>query len=778
VADKKITFGFFAKDNGVERTLDKIGNATADAAEETSKLAKGQLEVREAALNAKRADDQLATARQKLSKVTQLAAASDQDKRKASLQVEAAEIKHEKALRGVADAADKARKSVDEAGNAAHDAGEKAKGGSKGFLSFSKDLGGGLRGGLKTGLAALPMMALAGGLLVGAALVKGIKQTLDFQDATAKLKVQMGLTEAQSAAIGKSAGHLYVQAYGESMGQVRDAIKSVVQNGAVLNGTMSKDLEDVSGKVLNLANTFDQDLGGVTRAVGQMLRTGMAKDGAQALDILTKGFQNGADKADDLLDTFNEYPTQFRKLGLSGTQAMGLISQGLKAGARDSDLAADALKEFSIRAVDGSKTTSDGFKSLGLNADTMAHKIAAGGKSAAGGLDTVMDRLRAIKDPVERSRIAVELFGTQAEDLGDALFAMDPSTAVAALGKVGGAADQMGKDLTTPQARLTGLKRTLEMKVQGWLLQAFDWFNAHRLDIADGLLNVADSAITLIRPLAGIASIGLRVGAALMYVAGAAAFSKGNFKQGKELFDFAGKLNDAAGKASKLGDELAQKASPQVARLRAEVAAMRSKQITLAAIDNASKAAQRIRAELAKTPSNKNITIQVTSAGTVQRVQREINSITGKVVAIQVGSVRTGVRGFASGTDSAPPGWAWTGEEGPELVRMRGGEQVLDAKASKALSSFAGGLPGYAAGTASMYQWGQISSGRWDQLMAQGWKGRAGDGMEAIYAPAARRTTPRIGGDMLQPIVLQLDNRIVWQGLVKLRQGVGPLGLD
>lgn len=38
--------------------------------------------------------------------------------------------------------------------------------------------------------------------------------------------------------------------------------------------------------------------------------------------------------------------------------------------------------------------------------------------------------------------------------------------------------------------------------------------------------------------------------------------------------------------------------------------------------------------------------------------------------------------GFASGTMSAPPGWAWTGEEGPELVNFRGGERVLTAAQS------------------------------------------------------------------------------------------------
>lgn len=35
------------------------------------------------------------------------------------------------------------------------------------------------------------------------------------------------------------------------------------------------------------------------------------------------------------------------------------------------------------------------------------------------------------------------------------------------------------------------------------------------------------------------------------------------------------------------------------------------------------------------------------------------------------------IPGHANGTGNAPPGWAWVGEEGPELMRMRGGEQIL-----------------------------------------------------------------------------------------------------
>ena len=52
--------------------------------------------------------------------------------------------------------------------------------------------------------------------------------------------------------------------------------------------------------------------------------------------------------------------------------------------------------------------------------------------------------------------------------------------------------------------------------------------------------------------------------------------------------------------------------------------------------------------------------------------------------------------GHAAGTAGAMPGWAVVGEEGPELIRMTGGEQVIPHGLSAALTH---GFAGYAAGT-------------------------------------------------------------------------------
>ena len=40
-------------------------------------------------------------------------------------------------------------------------------------------------------------------------------------------------------------------------------------------------------------------------------------------------------------------------------------------------------------------------------------------------------------------------------------------------------------------------------------------------------------------------------------------------------------------------------------------------------------------------------------------------------------------KAYASGTSNAPPGWSWVGEEGPELMRMHGGEQILPNSVSR-----------------------------------------------------------------------------------------------
>lgn len=313
-----------------------------------------------------------------------------------------------------------------------------------------------------------PAVAKAAGA-VGAAgaglFAKGFSDNMSIEAANDKLAAQLGMNAEGAKSFGKIAGDLYADAYGESLGQVNDALRAVNNN----IGEMDSDaeLQAITATTLDLASAFDIDLNQATAAAGQLMKTGLAKNATEAMDIITSGFQQGVNKSDDFLDTLNEYGTKFRDLGLSGQEATGLMQQGLKAGARDADTVADALKELAIRSIDGSKTTADGFKAIGLNGDKMKESFAKGGTAAHDALAQTLDALRAVKDPAERDAAAVELFGTKAEDLGDSLYALDLDSATAGLGNVEGAAKRMGDTLNdNGVARVEAMKRGFEQWTQ------------------------------------------------------------------------------------------------------------------------------------------------------------------------------------------------------------------------------------------------------------------------------------------------------------------------
>lgn len=305
----------------------------------------------------------------------------------------------------------------------------------------------------------LTKLAVGAGLAVATAFGAAILANLNQDAIGAKISAQLGGSAEDAKNYGKLAGKLYAENWGDSVETIGDTIKAVAQAHILADGT-PEELEDITRRAQILADVFGQDVTGSTRAVQQLIRNGLVPDAKAGFDLIAAGIQGGLDKSEDLLDTINEYSTEFRELGLNGADAFGLLQQAVNAGARDTDTAADALKEFAIRSKDASKTSIDGFKSLGLNAEKMTQTFAKGGPEATKGLDTVLDKLRAIKDPVEQNRIAVELFGTKAEDLGKALFAMDLDTVSGQFKDSAGAIDKAGAAAgNTDAAKLETFKR-------------------------------------------------------------------------------------------------------------------------------------------------------------------------------------------------------------------------------------------------------------------------------------------------------------------------------
>lgn len=372
-----------------------------------------------------------------------------------------------------------------------------------------EDAGGNLFGGIVAALATIPIA----GAVVGIAKSAGEAFVSEFQDALQvdaqqdRLGALTGIDEAAARRLGMLSSEAYGRGFGESIEKNMDTSRLALQFQLIDPQSSNRDSQKVIEGLSGIADALEEEVRPTAAAVATMLRTGIASSAQEAFDVLAAGTQNGVNLAEDMLDTYNEYPALFKKLGLSGSESMGLISQSLKAGARNSDFVADALKEFQIRATDASEGSAKGFQMLGLSATDMTAKIAKGGRFARAGLKEVLDELRDTEDPVKRNAAAVALFGTKAEDLGDALFAMDLSNAVDQLGQVEGAADRMFNRLRDNDAsKMEQAQRNIEVAangIKGALAAGFseplgdfsEWVSENRGPVMEFLAGLANGAI-------------------------------------------------------------------------------------------------------------------------------------------------------------------------------------------------------------------------------------------------------------------------------------------
>lgn len=370
-------------------------------------------------------------------------------------------------------------------------------------------VGGDIESTLIDALSAIP---IAGGIiLAGVAIGKGItgaiQDGLAVEKNTDRLQGLTGISEADALRLGRASGEAYANNFGESIESNMDATRLALQFRILDPSATTRDAQLVIQGLAGISDVLGEDVRPIAQAVAQLLSNGLAKNAQQAYDLIAAGARNGMNRNEDLLDTLTEYPSLFKRLGLSGEEALGLVNQGMRAGARNSDLAADALKEFQIRATDASVQSAEGFRKLGLDAEDMTARIARGGQDARDGLAEVLTKLRETEDPVVRNAAAVALFGTQAEDLGEALFAMDLTTAVAQLDGVTGSAQRMFDTLADNDAsKIAQAQRNIEVAadgIKGALASVFaeplgdfaDWVSQNRGPVLEFFRDMAIGAL-------------------------------------------------------------------------------------------------------------------------------------------------------------------------------------------------------------------------------------------------------------------------------------------
>lgn len=254
-------------------------------------------------------------------------------------------------------------------------------------------------------------------LAVGAAVVAvgglAVSLTDDLQKSLNGVQAATGAADEEMVGMKDAMLSIYNNNFGENFEEIGAAMTLIGQQ----TGLTGEALQGMTEDALAVKDTFGIEVADSIKGANQMMKQ-FGVDGTEAYNLIVQGAQGGLDANGDLVDTLKEYSGTFAAQGFSATEMFNMLSNATKAGIRDTDLAADAIKEFGIRSVDGSTTSAAGFAALELNAQQMTKAFATGGDTAKAAFEETVAALIAMDDPVAQTAAGVALFGTQFEDMG------------------------------------------------------------------------------------------------------------------------------------------------------------------------------------------------------------------------------------------------------------------------------------------------------------------------------------------------------------------------
>lgn len=324
-----------------------------------------------------------------------------------------------------------------------------------------------------TGIAALGL----GGLIMNT-----IKDQLGKQETTGLIASKLGLTKEDAQAVAKNSMDVYAAGYGDTKEQVNNTMTSIMGTIKGAREATSADLAAMTKDSINFTKTFGFEASEVNRALGNMMDNGIIKDYEQGLNILTVGMQKNGEKADDLLDTFNEYSGDFAQFGLTGEEAISALTNLMDAGIYTSDKAADGIRESFVRIRSQDKPTIAALESMGLSAQDLSDQFIAGGDSAKAGFSQVIKSIQEAEGQVKSTAIN-SIFGSPGEDFYNGFSKISPDI-FNNLGDLGTAVDQVENNYATTGRTIEAFKRTtlanlssfVETDVLPNLMDFADWF--------------------------------------------------------------------------------------------------------------------------------------------------------------------------------------------------------------------------------------------------------------------------------------------------------------
>lgn len=393
----------------------------------------------------------------------------------AEIDLRVAEKKHEDQLKDLNATMEKHKKAQDDMAASA----VKSKGVFSGLSDkFSEMMGsasemGGPLGNAADLLSSFKLGPAAGVAAVAGALGTAAGAATKFNEDLAKSSVEMQNKLGLSATAARDMQRDVADALGSGMGDYQTTAESVMaiqqslaDNSAHMAGQSASALSD---NFMAFAQTFQVGMSEAVSTVDIMLNTGLVKSAEDGVDLLTASMQRVPQALQgEVLDATNEYSKFFSNLGIEGPQAMQMLVKASEQGQYAIDKTGDAIKEFSLKAVDPTVVKTLG--EMGVEVEDLAGRVARGGSEAGSAMSEMADAILGIEDDGKRAEAAVAAFGTPLEDLAIEqvpAFLETLSSGGDVMEDFAGASQRMADNTTQT---LSGMFSSLKGKVHGWAI--------------------------------------------------------------------------------------------------------------------------------------------------------------------------------------------------------------------------------------------------------------------------------------------------------------------
>lgn len=257
--------------------------------------------------------------------------------------------------------------------------------------------------GLDGGLDLLSLGAKGAGLaLAGMLVASTINSAKEYDEILTDLQITMGLAEDKASDLQRTIMSFADGGY--NLENISEAVQLLSKRFSMTDAEM----ENIS-QGMSVLNKYGYETNDMVRFI-TMAYDNWGMTANDAIGMIIRGQQQGMDIAGDMMDTFLEYTPIFGQMGVKGEDAFNLINSAMKTTGMDSDKVADMMKELTLTITDGSDTSADALKSVGMDVKDLTSRIDSGKITMSDAFKEVSTAILNVEDETTRATALQDIF--------------------------------------------------------------------------------------------------------------------------------------------------------------------------------------------------------------------------------------------------------------------------------------------------------------------------------------------------------------------------------